>query len=434
MSRRLFVALLFHAWALAAVRVTPAQATLGAGATCAFSATLDGAQPPGGWRWSILAGPGDIDERTGLYRAPDAGSAAAVRVRAVPVSGPAMAGEASAMVLPFPAEVAGLVGASLGEPWGQSFTSNLPFLDPETGRRPLPEHRIIPVGPAPWRPGEPGAPEAILAGYGIPLTFDPRPAEPVEGVRLTYREGNALVRRDQCGGGAVELVWRGRVASLCLEALKPSVKEPGKWRSTIVQRPVDLRGVLPFCGSAVAPGGHLDGQGPSARFQQPFGLAHLPGRNGDSRPPRPLLLVTDRGSHVLRTVTPEGRVATLCGQPGQAGTGISPPCWAEWAPCSRARRPDRPCSIPPPTRPSTAGPATPAPSSPPGRRRRWSPTAATTSSAPCAWMGGWPPWRGPRGWRDTGIPSLPARPPSTIPRGWRWTPKAGSMWPTGATG
>jgi hypothetical protein len=220
------------------------------------------------------------------------------------------------MVLPFPAEVAGLVGASLGEPWGQSFTSDLPFLDPETGRRPLPGHRIIPAEPAPGMPGTPGT---LLAGYGIPFTFDPRPTEPLEGVRLAYREGNALVRRDQCGGGAVELVWRGRVASLCLEALKASVKEPGKWRSTIVHRPVDLRGVLPFCGSAVAPGGHQDGEGPSARFQQPFGLAHLPGRSGDPRGPRPLLLVTDSGSHVLRTVTPDGQVATLCGQPGQPG-------------------------------------------------------------------------------------------------------------------
>jgi DNA-binding beta-propeller fold protein YncE len=34
--------------------------------------------------------------------------------------------------------------------------------------------------------------------------------------------------------------------------------------------------------------------------------------------------VTDRASHVLRTVTPEGQVATLCGQPGQAGHRDSP--------------------------------------------------------------------------------------------------------------
>ena len=282
----------------------------------------------------------------------------------MPRSGPAEAGEASVMVLPFPAEVAGLVGASLGEPWGQSFTSDLPFLDPETGRRPLPGHRIIPAEPAPGMPGTPGT---LLAGYGIPFTFDPRPTEPLEGVRLAYREGNALVRRDQCGGGAVELVWRGRVASLCLEALKASVKEPGKWRSTIVHRPVDLRGVLPFCGSAVAPGGHQDGEGPSARFQQPFGLAHLPGRSGDPRGPRPLLLVTDSGS----------RWPPSAASPASPGTGIPAPCWARWAPCSRALRPGRPCSVRPPTRSSTAGPAAPAPSAPPGRRR-WSPTAATT--------------------------------------------------------
>jgi hypothetical protein len=111
-------------------------------------------------------------------------------------------------VLPFPAELAGLVGASLGEPWGQSFTSDLPFLDPGTGRRPLPEHRIIRSEPAPGSPQ--GTPVAQLAGYGIPFTFDPRPTELVEGVRLSYREGNELVRRDQCGGGTVELVWRGR--------------------------------------------------------------------------------------------------------------------------------------------------------------------------------------------------------------------------------
>ena len=52
------------AWALASVRVTPGQATLPAGVTCAFAAALDGAQPPGGWRWSVQEGQGEIDEQT----------------------------------------------------------------------------------------------------------------------------------------------------------------------------------------------------------------------------------------------------------------------------------------------------------------------------------------------------------------------------------
>ena len=317
MPRPILVLLFITAWAQAGVRVTPGQSTLQAGATWAFAADLDGAQPPGGWRWSVPEGGGEIDERTGLYRAPE--GAAGARVRAELRSGPAVAGEATVLVLPLPAEVGGLVSAALGEP---PVGSRLPFLDPETGQRPVPEPRIIPSEDHVTRL------EPWLAGCGIPFPFTQRTTMPVDGLRLTYREGSDLVRRDLESGVPMEVVFRGPVASVTVEAMLRSRMEPGKWRSTIHQHEVDLRGVLPCCGNAVAPGGHQDGQGQAARFQRPFGLVHLFQPDGPNRS-RPVLLVTDPVSHVLRTMLPGGAVATLCGQPGQPGHRDSPTVMAK---------------------------------------------------------------------------------------------------------
>jgi len=312
-SRCLFIGVLLQAWALAGVRVTPGPVTVAAGSTCAFRATLDGTQPPGGWRWSVLDGPGTIDEATGLYQAPD-GSAARARVQAALRTDLRRAGQAAITVLPLPAGLPGLIGATLGEPWVMPYASSLPFLDPETGTRPVPGDRIIPTYPLP------GPGTTWLVGYGVPVAFNPTPAEPVDGLRLAYREGHQWHRRDlDCAW--TELVFRDRVASLSVEALKRSVQQPGKWRSTVRPSRVDVRGALPFCGNAVAPGGHEDGAGLAARFMRPFGLVSLGGEPGT---PEGLLLVSDPKSHVLRTVDAEGGVATLGGLPGQAGHRDSP--------------------------------------------------------------------------------------------------------------
>lgn len=317
MSRRWFIVILLQAWALAAVRVSPGPVTVAAGSTCAFTATRDGEQPAGGWRWSILAGPGDMDEDTGLYRAPGPGSAAAVQVRAALRSDPRVTGRADIVVLPLPESLPGLISATLGEPWLEPLDASLPFLDPETGRRPVPEAQIIHGD----HPAKSELKWCCPVGYGIPIDFWAGPTEQLDALRLTYREGNQWIRKDLDGAGRGKLVWRGRVTACRLEALKRSAQQPGKWRSSTTPMPVEVRGVLPYCGNAVAPGGHEDGPGLAARFQRPFGLVHL-NWNGDAD--QPLLLVSDPGSHVLRTVTRDGEAATLCGQPGQAGHRDSP--------------------------------------------------------------------------------------------------------------
>ena len=129
--------------------------------------------------------------------------------------------------------------------------------------------------------------------------------------------------RDLEDVNGTEVVLRGRTGPLLIEAVKRSAGSPGTWRSTSFKHPVDVRGVLPLCGNETAPGGHRDGLGRAARFQEPFGLAHLLRWFHCSRS-KPILLVTDRASHVLRTVTADGEVATLCGQPGEAGHRDSP--------------------------------------------------------------------------------------------------------------
>jgi len=308
--RCFFIMVLLQAWALAGVRVTPGLVSVAAGSTCAFKATLDGRET-GGWRWSVLAGPGTIDEASGLYQAPE-GSAATARVQAALRTDPRRAGVAAITVLPLPAGLPGLISATLGEPWLEPFSSDCPFLDPETGQRPVPGDQIIRCFPS-FDPAP-----VWLAGYGVPIVFNPAPLEPVDALRLSYREGDQWHRRD-LDRGLTEVSFRGRVASYSIEALKRSIQQPGKWRSTLVRARVEVRGALPCCGNAEAPGGHQDGVGLAARFTRPFGLVHRAGKSGVSE-----LLVSDPGSHVLRTVTAEGEAATLCGLPGQAGHRDSP--------------------------------------------------------------------------------------------------------------
>jgi hypothetical protein len=116
-----------------------------------------------------------------------------------------------------------------------------------------------------------------------------------------------------------------------LEALKRFAGHPDAWRSTILTYPASVRGLLPFCGNPVAPGGHQDGTGFSARFRQPFGLGYLYGQDSLSGDDKRLLLVTDAQSHVVRSVTAQGEVGTFCGQPDQAGHQDSPFCLSRMA-------------------------------------------------------------------------------------------------------
>jgi hypothetical protein len=78
---------------------------------------------------------------------------------------------------------------------------------------------------------------------------------------------------------------------------------------------VRLRGMVPFAGSAAAPGGYEDGQGVSARFQAPAGMAKATGWRHGQR----CLLVVDPVAHVVRVVDPGGDVETVGGSPGLPG-------------------------------------------------------------------------------------------------------------------
>lgn len=61
-----------------------------------------------------------------------------------------------------------------------------------------------------------------------------------------------------------------------------------------------------------APSGTVDGYGPEARMSSPDSLAISP---------KGYLFVTETGSHVIRRVSPQGRVRTIGGEPGYRGTG-----------------------------------------------------------------------------------------------------------------
>lgn len=289
--------------AQAEVQVEPYQATLVPGATCAFKA------PHGAnWRWSMVAGPGAIDARTGVYLAPPLQDAATARVRATLEADPAIWGEAAIALLPLPAKPFDLVTQVLGHGWVVPFSAGLPFLDPETGERMTAEA----IHDSAWVRGP-----RIWAGYGIPFTLR---WEPVPGAQalLSYREGGEAVRRDVTGQASQVIVPRGQIAQCRVEALfrGPS----GGWSSRVQATQVDVRGLFPFAGNPVAGAGHQDGVGLAARFAQPFGLARLPTVAGAGV----ALLVTDPRNHLVRTVTLDGQAATLCGEPGTAGHRDSP--------------------------------------------------------------------------------------------------------------
>lgn len=68
----------------------------------------------------------------------------------------------------------------------------------------------------------------------------------------------------------------------------------------------DLNGTALYAG----PGGYKDGAGTAALFDQADSLAIGPGGN---------LYVGDAGNYLIRKITPDGKVTTVAGQPGQPG-------------------------------------------------------------------------------------------------------------------
>jgi len=79
--------------------------------------------------------------------------------------------------------------------------------------------------------------------------------------------------------------------------------------NSVIRRLTPAGQVSTLAGAAGLPG-HADGSGAAARFWSPAGLAVDGAGN---------LLVADRGTHVIRLVTPAGVVSTLGGTPGNGG-------------------------------------------------------------------------------------------------------------------
>lgn len=80
--------------------------------------------------------------------------------------------------------------------------------------------------------------------------------------------------------------------------------------------------IVRIAGDAAA--GHQDGEGASARFSSPSGIALDPAGPG-------VLYVADTGNHVIRKIDAQGNVSTVMGRPGQAGNVLgAAPAGLEW--------------------------------------------------------------------------------------------------------
>jgi hypothetical protein len=234
-----------------------------------------------------------------------------VRVTATGAGG---AGVAQVLVLPAALE---LLDKVLGPGWLEPFQADLPFLDLETDRR-FPGPGTVES----WQAM--GAPKWLRTGCGQPCRLTWNPPEGARAQLLSYREGDAVVRRDVTGLAAATLTPLDRLREVRVEALAGPCGH-GAWKSWLQPFHVWVRGLLPFAGSPVS-AGHEDGAGPSARFREPAGMAPL------AAPGAWLLAVADPGDHAVRMVEPDGQVTTLCGDPGRPGHRDRPgPCaWDRW--------------------------------------------------------------------------------------------------------
>jgi len=285
----------------AQVVVTPRRTALTPGQTCAFQAVLEGGEPS--CRWS-LADPdtGAIDERTGVYTAPEVAEAREVRVLAShPRRG---CGEAVVTVLP--RDPFALMGRVLSPDWLAPFSADLPFLDLASGRR----------FPGRVRKEHHGPRRRVLTGYGLRCSVAWSPQSGAQAALFSCLEGDEPVRRDVTGQSTLELAPRAPISLGWVESLRPVGGRT--WDSHLEPLSIDVRGMFPFAGNAVAEAGHADGAGPGARFREAFDGVGAELENDWC------LLVSDPQSHVLRRVSARGKVSTLCGEPGRPGHQDSP--------------------------------------------------------------------------------------------------------------
>jgi len=186
----------------------------------------------------------------------------------------------------------------------------LPFWDLESGCRVACPGLVLPWPPPPGTPGRP----LQVVGCGQPFLLRWSACAGAAGQLLSFRDGTGVVRRPVDGQDAETLQLACNATGMMVEALRRPGTPGGPWRSRIQELPLAVRGVLPLAGDPGEPG-HRDGPGGEARFAAPCGLAVLGG--GLYAPQR--IVVADPVGQVLRTVSPRGRVSTLCGVPGEAG-------------------------------------------------------------------------------------------------------------------
>jgi hypothetical protein len=312
MDVRVLAALLLAAASgLAQPTVVPRLAVLRPGQSLEFQipGVYGGAGP---LRWSVQAddgGPtGTLDPFSGRYTAPGTTTVRTIRITATRGDG-----SGSAQVTLLPDQPFGLLDRVLGPGWLEPYSRDLPFVDLATGLRFPAPGRIVARGLAlssrVWRTG---------LGQPLPLEWQAHPD--ARGMLLSWREGAEVVRRDVTGQAGATLTPHDRVRQCQVEALVPVDGRPGCYRSLYEPFQVQVRGLLPWSGSALAEPGHADGTAAEARYHEPWSLARItPSEDpwGDGGPCR--VVVADRAGHVVRLVDPHGRVSTPWGKYGRPG-------------------------------------------------------------------------------------------------------------------
>jgi hypothetical protein len=301
-----------------------------------FQALVQGFQKTAQVRWTATGGATISAE--GLFTAPEVLGPTTFWVRATSVEDSVVSGEAFVAVLPVSdalLSLAAAVGSSMGpEVWTAFNARNLPFLDLETGHRYGPPAQVKPAFTrrSRCRPS--------VVGYGLPARL--RLAylgHQARGHLLSLEEGDGVSRYDLADSGPCILTVRGKVKACRVESLY-EYDEAGHWGSVLLPFDIQVRGVVPFAGNVVTDEvATVDGQGLSARFESPAGLALVGGFPREEH----VLVVSDDQSHVLRSVTPGGRVVTVAGKAGEAGFKDGMGGEARFnAPCFLATRPGWP--------------------------------------------------------------------------------------------
>jgi hypothetical protein len=262
-------------------------------------------------RWTASGGAEVSPE--GLFTAPDVVAPTTFWVRAASVEESHVGAEASVAVLPGDRTLLSLAGAmdsAMGpECWAAFNARGLPFLDLESGRRYGPSAQVKPslVRPSGCRP--------CVVGYGLPVRVRlAHLGSQARGHLLSLEEGEGVSRYDLGGEDPITLTVRGKVGACRVESLY-GYAEGRRWGSVVLPFSIQVRGLVPFAGNPVTDeAATVDGRGLSARFERPAGLARMALPGGKS-----LLLVSDDQSHVVRSISPEGQVATVAGKAGEPG-------------------------------------------------------------------------------------------------------------------